>query len=135
MTEEQKKDKKIAKEMTLIASRRLVCQEMLEQGKTEKEICKAIKSVKYEPRITEIHNAEKWIEKFAQFYHARESDCPDSFKYLMLVNNWHNPFIALNELLKVIYTNERILTKRQKKGYKSRYRELEGLVQKYSARR
>jgi hypothetical protein len=81
--------------------------------------------------IAEIHNAEKQIEKYAQFYHAKEKDCPDSFKFLMLLNEWHNPFIALNELLKRIYTNEKLLTKEQKKNYKSRYRELEGLVQTY----
>ena len=42
------------------------------------------------------------------YYHARENECPDSFKFLMMVNGWHSPFIALNELLKVIYTNEMI---------------------------
>lgn len=79
--------------------------------------------------IEEIHRAEIYIERYAKSYHAKEKDCPIEFKFLMLVNGWHSPFIALNELLKRIYTNERLLTKEQKKGYKSRYRELERLVQ------
>ena len=69
---------------------------------------------------------------FAQTDHAKESDCPDSFKFLMLLNGWHNPFVALNELLKVIYTNEMLLKRNgMKKGYKSRYREMEKLVQEH----
>lgn len=86
--------------------------------------------------ITEIHNAEKTIEQYARYYHAKEKDCPNDFKFLMLINNWHSPFIALNELLKRIYTNELLLRREQKitgikNNYKSRYRELEELVQEY----
>lgn len=83
--------------------------------------------------INRIRNAEYFIEQNAPYYHAKESDCPDSFKFLMLLNGWHNPFIALNELLKVIYTNEMLLKKNgMKKGYKSRYREMEKLIQEHS---
>ena len=70
------------------------------------------------------------------YYHARENECPDSFKFLMLINGWHSPFVALNELLKVIYTNEMILKREgKKKGYRSRYREMEMLVQKHANER
>lgn len=85
--------------------------------------------------IEEIRRAEYNIELYAPYYHARESDCPDSFKFLMLLNGWHNPFAALNELLKVIYTNEMLLKRNgMKKGYKSRYREMERLVQEHANR-
>lgn len=85
--------------------------------------------MKYETLITEIRNAEGAIERYAKFYHARERDCPDSFKLLMLVNGWHSPFVALNELLKRIDTNEGLM-KREKPAYKSRYKELRELLQK-----
>ena len=86
-----------------------------------------------EELINRIRNAEYFIEQNAAYYHAKESDCPDSFKFLMLLNGWHNPFVALNELLKVIYTNEMLLKRNgMKKGYKSRYRKMEKLVQEHS---
>ena len=86
-----------------------------------------------EELINSIRNAEYFIEQNAPYHHAMESECPDSFKFLMLLNGWHNPFIALNELLKVIYTNEMLLKKNgMKKGYKSRYREMEKLIQEHS---
>ena len=85
--------------------------------------------------LEEIRGAEYNIELYAPCYHAKESDCPDAFKFLMLLNGWHNPFVALNELLKVICTNEMLLKRNGiKKGYKSRYRELELLVQKHAHR-
>ena len=120
---------------TMIARKNLA-KEMKAQGKNGDEIYLACVGLKYEPLIIEIRNAENAIEKYAKFYHAKESDCPDSFKFLMLVNGWHNPFIALNELLKVIYTNEMILKREgKKKGYRSRYREMEMLVQKHANER
>ena len=86
-------------------------------------------------RIGRIHRAEACIEKYASCYHKLEADCPVGFKMLMLVNGWHSPFVAINELLKVIYTEEALIKKDGFKfrdlGYKSRYRELERLVQKY----
>lgn len=120
---------------TMIEARRNLAKEMIAEGKSEEEIYNACVSLEYEPLVIEIRNAEKAIERYAEYYHAKERECPDGFKFLMLVNNWHNPFVALNELLKRIYTNE-ILLKRQgrKKGYKSRYREMELLVQKENNR-
>jgi hypothetical protein len=91
--------------------------------------------MKYETLITEIRNAENAIEKYAKFYHAKESECPDSFKFLMMINEWHNPFVALNELLKRIDTNEGLMKREKKRtgekpAYKSRYKELRELLQK-----
>lgn len=107
---------------------------MISEGSSEDEIYTACRYLKYEPLITEIRNAENAIEKYAKFYHAKESECPDSFKFLMLINSWHNPFIALNELLKRIYTNEMILKREfkrtgKKAEYKSRYKEMRSLIQ------
>ena len=120
----------------MIEARRNLAKEMKAQGKNAGEIYLACVGQKYEPYITEIRNAERAIENYAMYYHAGENECPDSFKFLMMVNGWHNPFIALNELLKVIYTNEMILKREgQKKGYRSRYREMEMLVQKYANER
>ena len=93
----------------MIEARRNLAKTMMAEGKSEAEICKAVRSLKYEPLITEIRNAEWAIEHYAKYYHAREYDCPDSFKYLMLVNDWHSPFVALNELLKRIGTNEQLM--------------------------
>lgn len=115
----------------MIEARKNLAKEMKAQGKNGDEIY-----LKYEPYITEIRNAERAIENYAMYYHARENECPDSFKFLMLVNGWHSPFVALNELLKVIYTNEMILKREgKKKGYRSRYREMEMLVQKHANER
>lgn len=91
--------------------------------------------MKYETLITEIRNAEGAIERYAKCYHARERDCPDSFKLLMLVNGWRSPFVALNELLKRIDTNEELMKREKKRtgekpAYKSRYKELRELLQK-----
>ena len=119
----------------MIEARRNLAKTMMAEGKSEAEIYKTVRRLKYEPLITEIHNAEWAIEHYAKYYHARERDCPDSFKFLMLLNGWHNPFVALNELLKVIYTNEMLLKRNgMKKGYKSRYREMESLVQEHANR-
>ena len=86
--------------------------------------------------IGEIRRAEDCISEYAEFYHSHESECPASFKLLMLINGWRNPFVALNELLKVIDKNEMILRRGgKKKGYKSRYREMRNLVQWHSNRR
>lgn len=83
--------------------------------------------------MTEIHNAENAIERYAKYYHARESKCPDSFKYIMLINGWGSPFVALRELVKVIEQNEGLLKKKKKEtgiktSYKSRLREMQGLI-------
>lgn len=126
-------------ERTMIEARRNLTQKVMQEGKSEAEILKALRNLKYEPLITEIHNAENAIEKYAKFYHAKESECPDSLKFLMMINEWHNPFVALNELLKRIDTNEMILKRESKKTgkkaeYKSRYKEMRSLIQEYSNR-
>lgn len=83
--------------------------------------------------ITEIHQCEKILEEYVNCYDLHENKCPSSFKLIMLLNNWHSPFIAMNELLKRIDTNEMLLKRAKKSGadfkYKSRYREMCSLVQ------
>lgn len=62
------------------------------------------------------------------------NECPSDFKFIMLLNGWASPFIALNEFLKTIDTNEMLLKKAKKKGaefkYKIRYREMCTLLKK-----
>ena len=119
----------------MIDARRNLARKMMSEGRSEDDIYTACKNLKYEPLITEIRNAENAIEKYAKFYHAKESECPDSFKFMMLINGWHSPFVALNELLKRIDTNETLLKRKQKatglkSGYKSRYKEMRELLQR-----
>lgn len=84
--------------------------------------------------VEEIYRAEKLIEKYAQCYYLHEIDCPTDFKMIMFLNEWHNPFVALNELLKVIDRNEMFIKRKKKRGviinYKSRYKEMYLLLQK-----
>jgi hypothetical protein len=85
--------------------------------------------------MKEIHRAENALEEYSDYYHAREKDTPESFKFLMYLNGWQSPFEAINELLKRIDTNEMLLKRYQKEtgkklAYKSRYKELRQLVQK-----
>lgn len=84
--------------------------------------------------VEEIHRAEKLIEKYAGCYHLHEADCPVGFKMVMFFNGWHSPFVALNELLKVIDKDEMLIKRARKQGtvinYKSRYKEMFLLVQK-----
>lgn len=86
-----------------------------------------------EQLIAEIHQCEKILEEYVNCYDLRENECPSSFKLIMLLNNWHSPFIAMNELLKRIDTNEMLLKRAKKSGadfkYKSRYHEMCSLVQ------
>lgn len=89
-----------------------------------------------EPLIEEIRRAEQLLSEYAEFYHAHEDECPARFRLVMLMNGWHTPFVALNELLKVICKNEMILKREgKKKGYKSRYREMRNLVQRHANER
>lgn len=87
--------------------------------------------------IKEIHQCESLIEDYAGCYDMHENKCPADFKMLMLINEWHSPFIALNELLKRIDTNEMLLKRAKKNGaefkYKSRYREMCTLLKKKGA--
>ena len=87
-----------------------------------------------EDLITEIKSAETAITKYAKFYHSKENECPADFKLLMLINGWTSPFIALNELLKRIDTNEHLIKRREKKsgiktGYKSVYKKTRAFLQ------
>ena len=84
--------------------------------------------------IDEIHRAESCIERYARFYRAQEADCPAEFKMVMFFNGWHSPFVALNELLKVIDKDEMLIKRVKKNGepvtYKSRYKEMRLFLQK-----
>lgn len=84
--------------------------------------------------VEEIHRAENLIEKYAGCYHLHEADCPAEFKMVMFFNGWHSPFVALNELLKVIDKNEMLIKRARKQGavvdYKSRYKEMRLFLQK-----
>jgi hypothetical protein len=85
--------------------------------------------------ISEIRKAEKLIEENAKYYHCKAEDIPNSFQFVCFLNHWESPFIALNELLKRIDTNQQLLKREEKKigtksGYKSRYKELRELLQK-----
>ena len=87
-----------------------------------------------EPDLTaEIKSAETAITKYAKFYHSHENECPADFKMLMLINGWTSPFIALNELLKRIDTNEQLIKRREKesgiKTYKSIYKKTRAFLQ------
>lgn len=78
--------------------------------------------------------AELLIRQYAPYYHALEDECPKKFKAVMLLNDWHSPFIAVNELLKRIDTNDKLIKcKAKKEGvkveYKSYYKELRAFVQ------
>lgn len=78
--------------------------------------------------------AELLLRQYAPYYHALEGECPKKFKALMLLNDWHSPFIAVNELLKRIDINDKLIKcKAQKEGvkveYKSHYQELRTFVQ------
>lgn len=124
------------RERTMVRARANLVERMKKRGADENECYDACLALKYEEYVTEIHNAEYALEKYAPYYHARESECPNGFKFLMLMNGWRSPFVALNELLKVICTNEMLLKRKQKQTgvkvkYKSRYRELEGMLQEY----
>ena len=83
--------------------------------------------------VEEIHRAEKLIEQYAGCYHLHEADCPVGFKMVMFFNGWHSPFVALNELLKVIDKDEMLIKRARKNGavidYKSKYKEMCLLVQ------
>lgn len=78
--------------------------------------------------------AELLIRQYAPYYHALEGECPRALKEVMLLNDWHSPFIAVNELLKRIDTNDKLIKCKTKKegvkvDYKSHYKELRVFVQ------
>lgn len=84
--------------------------------------------------IIQNDNAERLLRQYAPYYHALEGECPSSLKEVMLLNDWHSPFIAVNELLKRIDTNNKLINCKAKKegvkvDYKSHYKELRAFVQ------
>lgn len=87
--------------------------------------------------IKEIHQCESLIEDYAGCCDLHENKWPSNFKFIMLLNGWSSPFIALNEFLKIIDTNEMLLKRAKKNGaefkYKSRYREMCILLKKKGA--
>ena len=87
--------------------------------------------------IKEIHQCESLIEDYAGCCDLHENKWPSNFKFIMLLNGWSSPFIALNEFLKIIDTNEMLLKRAKKNGaefkYKSRYREMCTLLKKKGA--
>lgn len=84
--------------------------------------------------IIQNDNAELLLRQYVPYYHALEGECPKEFKAVMLLNDWHSPFIAVNELLKRIDTNDKLIKCKTKKegvkvDYKSHYKELRAFVQ------
>ena len=84
--------------------------------------------------IAENKQTELLLRQYAPYYHALECECPKQFKAVMLLNDWHSPFIAVNELLKRIDTNDKLIKCKAKKegvkvDYKSHYKELRAFVQ------
>lgn len=108
---------------------------MKKDGKSEDDIYTACRLVKSNELIDEIRRAEDLIEMYAKYYHCKAEDIPNSFKFVCALNQWESPFIALNELLKRIDTNQQLLKREEKRigiksGYKSRYKEMRELLQR-----
>ena len=62
-----------------------------------------------EELIKENKNAYGAFEKIINDYHAHEVEASAETKFLMLINKWESPFVACNELVKRIETNETML--------------------------
>lgn len=122
-------------DVRLIKKRIELVKVLKKEGKSEEDIYVACRLVKSNELIAEIRKAEKLIEENAKYYHAQVEDIPTSFLFVCLLNHWESPFIALNELLKRIDTNQQLLKREEKRigiksGYKSRYKEMRELLQK-----
>lgn len=122
-------------DVRLIKKRIELVKVLKKEGKSEDDIYIACRLVKSNELIAEIRKAEKLIEENAKYYHCKESEIPNSFKFVCLLNHWKSPFVALNELLKRIDTNQQLLKREEKRigiksGYKSRYKEMRELLQK-----
>jgi len=122
-------------DIRLIKKRIELVKVMKKDGKSEDDIYTACRLVKANELIEEIKKAERLIEENAKYYHCKESEIPNSFKFVCFMNCWQSPFVALNELLKRIDTNQQLLKREEKRigiksGYKSRYKELRELLQK-----
>lgn len=59
----------------------------------------------------EIKHASRLIIRYCDHIDDLEDIAPTGLKMLMLANDWHSPFIALNKLLKIIDTNVTLLKK------------------------
>lgn len=122
-------------DVRLIKKRIELVKVMKKDGKSEEEIYIACRLVKSNELIAEIRKAEKLIEENAKYYHSQVEDIPTSFQFICFLNHWESPFVALNELLKRIDTNQQLLKREEKRigiksGYKSRYKEMRELLQK-----
>jgi len=104
---------------------------------TKKEAEKILIFMRVEELIKEIKEAQKQLATCADDYWAREGECSLQTKFVMAINNWASPFIACEELLKRIDTNEGLLkmyckghgTTFKEIGYKSCYKEMRALLQ------
>lgn len=122
-------------DVRLIKKRIELVKVLKKEGKSEEEIYIACRLVKSNELIAEIREAEKLIEENAKYYHSQVEDIPTSFQFICFLNHWESPFVALNELLKRIDTNQQLLKREEKRigiksGYKSRYKEMRELLQK-----
>jgi hypothetical protein len=59
-----------------------------------------------EELIKETQKAFNSLENIIGDYHSKETEAKTETKFLMLMNKWESPFIACNELVKRINTNE-----------------------------
>lgn len=90
--------------------------------------------------IKETEKAFTSLKEIITDYSVREEDAKTETKILMLVNNWTSPFIACNELVKRIETNEMFLknickasrTTLAKIGYKTKAKEARKIIQEHA---
>jgi hypothetical protein len=90
-----------------------------------------------EELIQETEKAFCSLKEIISDYSAREEEAKTETKIIMLINKWESPFIACNELVKRIETNETFIknickasgTTLVKIGYKTRAKEARELIQ------
>lgn len=88
--------------------------------------------------IKETNKAYSTLETIISDYHSHEAKASTETKLVMLINKWESPFIACNELVKRIETNEQFLknlcktqeTTLSKIGYKTLSKKARELLQK-----
>ena len=76
---------------------------------TYQEVEGIIKVMDIEELINETERAFQQLKNCIDDYWKTESECSEETKLLMLINGWHSPFEACNELVKRIGTNETTL--------------------------
>lgn len=87
--------------------------------------------------IKETNKAYCILKSIIKDYHSHEEEASTETKLVMLINKWKSPFIACNELVKRIETNEQFLknlcktyeTTLGKIGYKSLSKKARELLQ------